>query len=414
MNLVSTFQTALRALSANIGRSLLTILGIVIGIVAIVLVVALGQGAQSLILSQIESIGGNTLIIRPGREPQGPTDAAETILSDSIRERDVAALSNKENVPGLASVDPAILVPGSVSYQSEVFRPTTLGWTAEGPGRFFTIYPDQGEMFSDEDVRSHAKVAVLGWRVKDELFGESDALGEFVRVSGQNFRVVGVFAKIGQIGVFNADELMIVPYTTAQKEVLGINHFHEILARAADGADITQTGDDIRATLRELHGITDPKKDDFFVLSQEDIVKRISTITNALTIFLVAIASIALVVGGVGIMNIMLVSVTERTREIGLRKALGATNSDIQRQFLLESVLLTGSGGVIGTLLAFSLAALVTFIVRTKFGLDWPFAFPLLGVLLGVGVATLIGLIFGIYPARRASRLDPIEALRYE
>ncbi len=396
------------------GRSLLTILGIVIGIVAIVLVVSLGQGAQSLILNQIQSIGGNTLIIRPGREPHGPTDAAETILSDSLRARDVAALENKQSVPGLTSVDPAILVPGPVSYQSEVFRPTTLGWTAEGPGRFFNIYPNEGEMFSDADVQGHAKVTVLGARVKEELFGESDAVGEFVRISGQNFRVVGVFAEIGQIGIFNADELVILPYTTAQKEVLGISHFHEILARAADEADVNEVADDIRATLRDLHGITDPDKDDFFVLSQQDIVRRISTITNALTVFLVAIASIALVVGGVGIMNIMLVSVAERTREIGLRKALGATNSDIQKQFLLESVLLTGSGGVVGTLLAFSLAALVTFIVRTRFSLDWPFAFPLLGVVLGVGVATLIGLIFGIYPARRAARLDPIEALRYE
>ncbi|MEK7557245.1 MAG: ABC transporter permease, partial [Patescibacteria group bacterium] len=400
MNLNSTFRTALRALRSNVGRSLLTILGIVIGIVAIVLVVSLGQGAQSLILNQIQSIGGNTLIIRPGREPHGPTDAAETILSDSLRARDVAALENKQSVPGLTSVDPAILVPGPVSYQSEVFRPTTLGWTAEGPGRFFNIYPNEGEMFSDADVQGHAKVTVLGARVKEELFGESDAVGEFVRISGQNFRVVGVFAEIGQIGIFNADELVILPYTTAQKEVLGISHFHEILARAADEADVNEVADDIRATLRDLHGITDPDKDDFFVLSQQDIVRRISTITNALTVFLVAIASIALVVGGVGIMNIMLVSVAERTREIGLRKALGATNSDIQKQFLLESVLLTGSGGVVGTLLAFSLAALVTFIVRTRFSLDWPFAFPLLGVVLGVGVATLIGLIFGIYPAR--------------
>lgn len=414
MNTLAIFRTAERALRANFARSLLTILGIVIGIVAIVLVVSLGQGARELVLGQIQSIGGNILVIRPGRQPEGPTDFADTILADSIRDRDIEALLRSDNVPGLATIAPALLVSGTMSYQDEVYRPMTFGWTAQAMIDFFNIFPAQGDYFTEDDIQQRSKVVVLGYRVKQELFGESDAIGEFVKIRGQSLRVVGVLPPVGQISLFNADEVALLPYSTAQKDLLGISHYHEVMVRARDGVDPAEVAEDIRLTLRDLHGITDPKKDDFFVLTQEDIVERVSTVTQALTVFLVAIASIALVVGGVGIMNIMLVSVTERTREIGLRKAMGATNEDIQRQFLMEAVLLTGAGGVIGTTLALLLALAITFVVRTQFGLDWPLTIPVSGVVLGVGVATGIGLAFGLYPARRAAKLDPIEALRYE
>lgn len=357
MNLYSTFRTALRALRSNIGRSLLTILGIVIGIVAIVLVVSLGQGARELVLGQIQSIGGNILVVRPGRPPEGPSGFAETILADSIRERDVEALRRSDNAPGVASVNPALLVSGAMTYQDQLYRPMAFGWTAEAMVDFFNIFPAEGDYFTPDDIQRRAKVVVLGSRVRQELFGDSQALGEFVKIRGQSLRVVGVLPPVGQISLFNADELALIPYSTAQKDLLGINHYHELMIRVKDWVDPNEVAEDIRATLRDLHGIDDPKKDDFFVLTQQDIVARVSTVTRTLTIFLVAIASIALVVGGVGIMNIMLVSVIERTREIGLRKAVGATNQDIQRQFLLEAVLLTGSGGVIGTVLALSTGA---------------------------------------------------------
>lgn len=414
MYFLLTLKTAVVALRTNMGRSLLTILGIVIGIVAIVLVIAMGQAAQNLILSEVQSIGGNTIILRPGRQPEGPADVADTILADSIREREVEALKRPENVPNLASVEPAVLVSGAVTYQDEVFRPIALGWTADGLTDIFELFPEEGTFFTDDDIRQRSKVIVLGHRAKTELFGESDALGEFVKLREQNFRVVGVLPKAGQVAVFNVDDLVLLPYSTAQKDLLGISHFHELILQAEDGADIDQVAEDVRVTLRDLHGITDPSKDDFFVLTQENIADQIETVTQVLTIFLVSIASIALVVGGVGIMNIMLVSVTERTREVGLRKAVGATRKDILQQFLLEAVLLTGVGGLIGTTLALLLSFLVAFIARQQFNIAWPFTLPIGGIVLGVGVSTLIGLIFGLYPARKAAKKSPIEALRYE
>lgn len=414
MNLIGTIKTSLRALRAHLGRSLLTILGIVIGIVAIVLVISLGEGAQDLILNQVESIGANSIIVRPGREPSGPSDVAESILADSLKPRDVEALKKPVNVPGIISIEPAMLVPGSVSYKDNLYRATVFGWTPNALAEIFNIYPEEGGSFTEDDVRQGTKVIVIGAKVRQELFGDSDAMGEFITVRGQKLQVVGILPASGQVSLFNVDEVAIIPYTTAQRSLLGVNYFHELFIRTQSDADVDQVSDDIKATLRETHGITDPAKDDFFVVAQKDIVERVSTITQVLTIFLVAIASISLVVGGIGIMNIMLVSVTERTQEIGLRKALGATNKNILTQFLIESLILTALGGIVGTTIAIVLAALVSTIAQTQFNLDWPFHLPIFGIVLGVGVATAIGLIFGIYPARKAARKDPIEALRFE
>ncbi len=414
MQIFSTFVTAYTALSANIGRSLLTILGIIIGVLSIVLVMALGEGAQNLILNEVQGIGATAVIVRPGKQPDSPTNAAETLLSDSLKERDIIALRRKENVPDAVSVDPAIFVPGSVSYLDEVYRPTIFGWTPGALQETFSIFPDQGDMFTDDDVRQRAKVVVIGSKVKEELFGESDALGEFITIKGQKLRIIGILPPHGQASFFNIDELVVMPYTTAQKTIMGIDFYHEVFVRAANDKLVDDVAADIEATIRENHNITDPEKDDFFVETQQNAVETISTITQVLTVFLAAIASIALVVGGVGIMNIMLVSVTERTHEIGLRMAVGATRKDIMQQFLIEAIMLTMSGGLIGTVSAIALSALITWVIRTQFNLNWPFSVPIPAIVLGVSVATAIGFIFGIYPARKAAKKDPIEALRYE
>lgn len=414
VKLSATIKTAVWSLRNNLARSLLTILGIVIGIVAIVLVVALGQGAKDLVLGELETAGANLIVIRPGRQPESPADFAQTILGDTVTSRDIVALENPSNVPGIASVQPAVLIPDALTHQDEIYRPLILGWTAGGLQDFYDINTSQGTYFTDDDVRQRAKVIVLGERVKQELFGASNAVGQFVRLRGTNLRVVGVLEKAGQVSSFNVDELAIMPHSTAQKDLLGIDFFHEVIVRIKDGTDPEVVAEDIRLTLREQHDISEAEKDDFFVLTQTDITNTLNNVTTTLTIFLVAIASISLVVGGVGIMNIMLVSVTERTKEIGLRKAVGATNANIMNQFLVEAILLTGSGGVIGTVLAVSLAYLSAFIIRTQYGLAWPLAMPLGAVLLGIGTATAIGMLFGVYPARKAARKDPIEALRYE
>lgn len=409
-----SLKTALTSLLANPGRSLLTILGIVIGIVAIVLVIALGQGAQNLILSELENFGANFIVIRPGRQPDSPTDIAESILGDSIKEKDIVALRKQENVPGVVSIDPAVLVTGDAIYQENIYRPMIFGWTATAIEDGFNIVPEVGTIFTEDDIKQRAKVAIIGSEVKNELFGSSDAVGQSFKLRGHSLRVIGVYPPSGQVMSFNLDEIVILPYSTAQKDMLGIDYYVEVFVRTDPAADIEIVAEDIRATLRESHGITDPDKDDFFVWTQKDIVDRLGTITQVLTLFLVAIASISLIVGGVGIMNIMLVSVTERTREIGLRKSVGATNGDIMRQFLTESVILTAAGGVIGTGIAAALTYAITYIAQTQYNIVWPFYLPPFAILLGIGTATIIGLVFGIYPARKAALKDPIVSLRYE
>jgi len=309
---------------------------------------------------------------------------------------------------------PVLLVPGSASFQGETFYPTIIGGQVDFFGDAFGVYVDQGVAFTDIDIRQNASVAVIGSKVKNELFGASDALGEQITVKGKKFRVVGVYPEKGQVSFFNFDELILVPYTTAQLYLLNIDYFHEIIVKAESAETVERSVQDIEATLRESHNIEDPKDDDFFVVTQQGAIEQVQVIIGTLTLFLSSVVAIALVVGGIGVMNIMLVSVTERTREIGLRKALGATEKDILTQFLLEAIILTGIGGVIGIILGGVFAFIASWLISNVIGLDWAFAFPISAVVLGLGVSTLVGLVFGLYPARQASRKSPIEALRYE
>ncbi|MBI2064495.1 MAG: ABC transporter permease [Candidatus Yanofskybacteria bacterium] len=412
MTLRNTFKTALVGLTTHKSRSILTILGIVIGITAIMLVMSLSQGATDLILSQIQGLGSQTIIVRAGREPSGPSDFA-SIFTTSLKDREVTAIKNPALVRGVVAVAPNVIGSGTALYGSETKNASLLGTTPDIL-QALEIYPKYGAFFNDGDVSGRSSVAVLGSEVKKELFGESDAVGETIKFYDRNFKVVGVFDDIGQIGAFDIDSNIIIPVTTANQYLLGASHYTVIMVRVESEAVVEKSADDIRQTLRELHNITDPDKDDFLVATQADLAERVGTITGVLSALLLSVAAISLIVGGIGIMNIMLVSVTERTREIGLRKAVGATTGDILKQFLFESVILTSTGGVIGIALG-SLLSLVMSIVLTQFlEIDWGFAFPIMGALLGFGVSALIGLIFGIYPARQASKKSPIEALRYE
>lgn len=406
-----SIKTAFRGLETNRARSLLTVLGIVIGVMSIILVMSLGQGAQSLILDQVKGMGTRTIIVGAGREPTGPSDAAQ-IFNDSLKKRDLDLLLRKDNTPSSKYIMPLVFGASSASYQSDTFNLTIYGASPLMENIFDMPFKD-GSFFTDEDIRARAKYVVIGNKVKKELFGSDDAVGKVFKMKGHNFRVVGVLAERGQ-DFFNFDEAAIIPYTTAQDYVLGIKHFNRLIVEAESEALINTAAEEIKLTLRESHDITDPDKDDFFVITQVDLAGRLSSITSVLTIFLAAVAAISLVVGGIGIMNIMLVSVTERTKEIGLRKALGATYKDILTQFLLEAVMLTGFGGLIGILLGAFLSWVISNSITQFTAIAWTFSFPVSAALLGIGVSGAIGLVFGLYPARKAARKSPIEALRYE
>jgi len=412
MSISDILKSATRALKSNKGRTALTMLGIVIGITSIILIMSIGNGAQNLILAQIQGLGSKTIVVRPGRPPTGPTDVT-TLFSDSLKERDLQALKQKSNVPTLSSVMPLVFgadvaIYGKTKYQVTIFGGTDLA------AKIFDISPDQGSFVTSDDVASAADVIVIGSKVKDQLFGSDEALGKKIRIKDKSLKVIGILPKKGQVSFFNFDEAVLTPYTTAQNYIFGIKYFNELVVQADSDTSVSETVHDIQITLRNMHNITDPSKDDFFIETQADLAQRVGTITDVLTYFLAMVAAISLLVGGIGIMNIMLVSVTERTREIGLRKALGATNGDILTQFLFEAVILTSLGGAIGIFFGVVLSLVAAIAISYFLGQAWPLGISVLAVILGLGVAALIGIIFGIYPARRASRLNPIEALRYE
>lgn len=403
--------TAVRGLRTHLTRSALTILGIVIGVAAIIIVMALGQGAQDLILDQVSGLGPETVVLRPG---SGTTDITSTLFAQSITEKDLVALERKQNVPNLVRVAPFVISAEPVEYRGEVFRPTLIGGPVDFMSEILDIGLQDGQLYGDDDIEQKARVAVIGESVKEDLFGNSSAIGKQIQIKDRKFKVVGVFEDTGNVGGFDVDKSIMVPHTSAQTYITGTDYFNEVMLRADDPANAEKMAYDITLTIRDSHEIDFGEDDDFNVQTQEDMIEQIETIVNVFTAFLIAVVAISLVVGGIGIMNIMLVSVAERTKEIGLRKALGARSKDISRQFLTEAVILTSIGGVIGTLFGTMIAFGVSIILAQTVAEEWTFTFPVFGALLGVGVSAAVGLLFGIYPATQAAKQSPIEALRYE
>ncbi len=415
MRVKDSFNSAVNSLRHGKTRSVLTMLGIVIGIASVIILMSIGQSAQDYILNQVQGVGSNLIFIIPGGTTSGRFQspaASQGIVITSLVQNDVNALSRE---PSISDVVPLVSGQADAIYGDNDLTVTYQGTTANFfPVRNFTVA--NGYPFTAQDVAAYNHVAVIGSDLATTLFGQNvDPVGQNIRLKNTTFRVVGVLAPKGTgPGGVNQDDLVLIPITVAQSEMLGINYFNMVFVSANPAYNISFVKSRIESVLEQNHGITNPNKDDFTIETQQDILSLLGNITSVLTLFLAAIASISLVVGGIGIMNIMLVSVTERTREIGLRKAVGATDRDILQQFLIEAVLLTFLGGVIGIAIGAVVVTLAWLVLSHVIATGWTFAFPLSAVLIAVFVSTACGLAFGIYPARQAARKSPIEALRYE
>jgi putative ABC transport system permease protein len=410
MTVWQAFLEALESLSGNKLRSGLTVLGIVIGVAAVIAMLAVGRGAQESITGSINSIGTNLLVVFPGGKGE---DRFRPLTM-----RDADALRDQLAAPSIEAVAPTLEIGGEVTFGGQQTSSPMIGVTPE----YFQVRNvslAEGEFITEEHVLGRASVVLLGHEVAQTLFGHADGVtGETVRVEGQPFRVIGVLESKGGGEFGSEDDQIIVPLTTAKARLMGPksgqagDRIDVIYVQAASGELVSQAMEEMAQVLRARHRITDDI-DDFTIFTQQDLLAEAESITNVLTIFLGGIAGISLLVGGIGIMNIMLVSVTERTREVGLRKALGARKRDILTQFLTESSLLSFLGGMIGILLGW----LISFIVGQVAAANAAPFTPVVGIdaiLLATLFSAAIGLFFGIYPANRAASLEPVEALRYE
>ncbi|MDD3487643.1 MAG: ABC transporter permease [Candidatus Moranbacteria bacterium] len=414
MNLSDPLKISYRNLVAAKFRSFLTILGIVIGIASVIIIMAIGTSAQELILNQIRGVGSNLIGVLPGAsEEKGPPASALGVVITTLKYGDFKALMEKSNVPD--AVSGAVYLSGNDTVQFQginknyTYQGTTYGYVETenatvANGRFFT---------KDEDT-SLARIAVLGSSVADDLFGNTiDPIGKKIKIGDQSFDVVGVFAERGSAAFSNQDTTIYMPIYTAQKIMLGVDYLNYLRIKVDSETNIDRAKADVITTLRERHDIDNPEDDDFSVRDQQTGLDVINNVTGAIKYFLAAIAAVSLLVGGIGIMNTMLISVNQRIREVGLRKAIGAKNAAILLQFLVESIVVTLIGGVAGILLGVIVAGIAALIIQ-KLGYAWPFVVTLPSILVAVGISFFVGIFFGIYPARKAAKLNVVEALRYE
>ncbi|MBI2055529.1 MAG: ABC transporter permease [Candidatus Sungbacteria bacterium] len=387
MHLNDSLKTASAGLRHAKVRSMLTMLGIVIGIASVILLMSIGKSAQKLILDQVQSIGSNLIFIVPGATKGSrfaPPPSVQGVIIKTLVKNDLDALKRE---PTIAKVAPEVRGQGKIVFENNDTTVTFEGTTAD----FFVIRNfamERGQAFTSADVDSFNRVAVLGPEIAKTLFGERDPVGKSIRLKNITFRVIGVLKKKG-LGPFGVDQdnLAIIPITVAQKQLIGIDFYNVLTVQASDAYNIEFTKSRVVSVLRQNHRVTDPEKDDFTIRTQEDALSLLGNITSILTVFLTSIAFISLVVGGIGIMNIMLVSVVERTREIGLRKAVGATNNDILQQFLIEAVILTLVGGLGGIIIGSLSTIGLYFILINVLPTGWAFALPPSAIGLAAGAS---------------------------
>lgn len=407
MKIADIFQETYFSLSSNKARSGLTILGIVIGIGSVIAMVSIGQGAQGSIQSSIQSIGSNLIIVTPGAQRgAGFQVSSGRGSARTLTQSDADAIA--EEITDAKAVAPELSGRYQATSRGKNTNTSVIGTVSAYPA-VRNIEIELGSFISDQHLKSFSKVAILGPTTRDDLFGEgADAVGQTIRIKGMEFKVIGITKSKGGSGFGSQDDMIYIPLSTAQRFLAGDRYVSTISVQAKDSESMTSVQQQITDLLLVRHKISDPQSADFSTMNQADIVATASSITQTFTVLLAAVAGISLLVGGIGIMNMMLTTVTERTKEIGLRKAIGAKRRDISSQFLAEAVALTLIGGIIGVALGWSLSFAVTTLglIQTKVSLS--------SVLLAFGVSAAIGIIFGYYPARRAASLNPIEALRYE
>lgn len=406
MNFLESIRVSLRALKANKLRSILTMLGIIIGVGAVIAMVAIGNGASASITSQIQGLGSNLLIVSPGQSNSGGVKGGAG-SSNSLTMSDVSKVQAAG--PAINAVAPSAGRNVQVVFGAGNTSTTMTGTTADY-AQIRNVNIARGRFLTQQDVEGNARVAVLGPTVVQNLLGDSNAsvVGKIIKLNNVPFQVIGVTASQGSSGFLNNDDMIFVPITTAQARVIGNKYVRQIFVEASS-ADMMKTAqDEITSALERAHHLSVGKPDDFSVMNQADILATMQGVTQTMTMLLGGIAAISLLVGGIGIMNIMLVSVTERTREIGIRKAIGAKGRDILSQFLIEAVVLSILGGGIGIALGWVGSNFVGKALKLNANMT------VSSVLMAFGFSAAIGIIFGVFPARKAAAMDPIEALRYE
>ncbi len=406
MNLTNLFRIAIRALYRNKMRALLTMLGIIIGVASVIAMLAIGEGSKRNITEEMSSMGSNLVMIMPDFQSRGGVSLGAS-NSMVLKYSDVTAIRNE--AASISLVSPSVNSSGQAIYGNQNTLTSIYGISEEYLEiRKLTI--ETGRIFNETEVRSMAKVCLLGQTVVENLFGEdSDPVGATIRIKNLPFEVIGVLEDKGESGMGqDQDDLILAPYTTVQRRLAAIDYINGIYCSAVSEGKSSSAIDEVTEILRRTHKIKEVEESDFRVMSQSELIESVSTVTNIMKYLLGAIAGISLLVGGIGIMNIMFVSVTERTREIGLRMSIGGRGKDILRQFLVESMLLSLTGGIFGILSGYLIAKIAGTLMNTSTYITSQ------SVILAFAVCFVIGVFFGWYPAKKASKLNPIDALRYE
>ncbi len=423
MGFTSTIKATVKNLLARKGRTFLTMLGIIIGVAGVIIIISLGAGAQSLVLGQVNKLGSNLLSIQPGKsDTNGPPAQVYGVIITTLIEDDAMAL--RSQVPHASAVNSLVRGVGTVTWQNKTIDTNFVG-TDSGYSAVVDFTMSDGAFMNQSEADGGANVVVLGSTVADSLFKGTgvDPIGQVIKVKtstasnsgslGIPLRIVGVVNPRGSAFFQDQDDQIFVPLAIGQSQLLGIRYLQVINMKVDKADNIDQTIVDVTRVLKQRHHILTDDNIDFTVRNQATAIGLLTTITNALSLFLTSMAAVSLLVGGIGILNIMLVTVAERTREIGLRKAVGATNKNIMKQFLIESGILTALGGLIGIIVGVIISYLMS-VLMNYLGYDWAFVISLWSVVLAISVSVLTGVIFGLYPSYKASKLDPIDALRYE